>query len=153
MESITEFNRAAGLVFAANNGGGLDALLYEGGSAHSIATLPKSDLRSAEGRAVWTLTGKNLHRHRLANTGGWTPEGMRADLPFAAPSAMRAHAGGLIMRRGDDLASIPVEFTSPFKQLTIPGWNWWQNNDLSQVETIGDSTAVPAGQYGIEILR
>ena len=153
LESITEFNRAAGLVFAANNGGGLDALLYEGGSAHSIATLPKSDLRSAEGRAVWTLTGKNLHRHRLANTGGWTPEGMRADLPFAAPSAMRAHAGGLIMRRGDDLVSIPVEFTSPFKQLTIPGWNWWQNDDLSQVEIIGDSTAVPAGQYGIEILR
>ena len=153
LESITEFNRAAGLVFAANNGGGLDALLYEGGSAHSIATLPKSDLRSAEGRAVWTLTGKNLYRHRLANTGVWTPEGMRSDLPFAAPSAMRAHADGLIMRRGDDLASIPVEFTSPFKQLTIPGWNWWQNDDLSQVEIIGDSTAVPAGQYGIEILR
>jgi hypothetical protein len=48
---------------------------------------------------------------------------------------------------------MPVEFTSPFKQLTIPGWSWWQNNDLSQVEIIGDSTAVPAGQYGIEILR
>jgi hypothetical protein len=141
------------LVFAANNEGDLEALLYEGGVAQSIASLPKSDLRSIDGRRAWTFSSGNLSRHRLDDTGRWTPDGTRADVPFAAPSAMRAHADGLIIRRGDDLASIPVEFTSPFKQLTIPGWNWWQNDDLSQVEIIGDSTAVPAGQYGIEILR
>ena len=153
MESITEFDREAGLVFAANNEGELEALLYEGGVAQSIASLPKSDLRSIDGRRAWTFSSGSLSRHHLDDTGRWTPEGTRADVPFAAPSAMRAHADGLIMRRGDDLASMPVEFTSPFKQLTIPGWSWWQNNDLSQVEIIGDSTAVPAGQYGIEILR
>ena len=153
LESITEFDREAGLVFAANNEGELEALLYEGGVAQSIASLPKSDLRSIDGRRAWTFSSGSLSRHHLDDTGRWTPEGTRADVPFAAPSAMRAHADGLIMRRGDDLASMPVEFTSPFKQLTIPGWSWWQNNDLSQVEIIGDSTAVPAGQYGIEILR
>lgn len=153
LESITEFDREAGLVFAANNEGDLEALLYEGGVAQSIASLPKSDLRSIDGRRAWTFSSGSLSRHHLDDTGRWTPEGTRADVPFAAPSAMRAHADGLIMRRGDELASMPVEFTSPFKQLTIPGWSWWQNNDLSQVEIIGDSTAVPAGQYGIEILR
>lgn len=153
LESITEFDREAGLVFAANNEGDLEALLYEGGVAQSIASLPKSDLRSIEGRRAWTFSSGSLSRHHLNDNGRWALEGTRADAPFAAPSAIRAHTDGLIMRRGDELAAMPVEFTSPFKQVTIPGWNWWQNNDLSQVEITGDSTAVPAGQYGIEILR
>jgi hypothetical protein len=153
LENITEFDRAAGLVFAANNEGGLDALLYEGGTAHSIATLPKADLRSAEGRTVWTLSGKDLSRHRLANNGSWTIEGTRADLPFPDPSALRAHAAGLLMRRGDELASVPSDFSAPIKRLTIPGWSWWWSSDLSQAAIGTQSVAIPVGQYGIEVLR
>lgn len=153
LESITEFDRAAGLVFAANNDGGLVALLYEGGSAHSIATLSKPDPRSVDGRTVWTLSGKNLSRHRLDNTGLWKIEGNRADLPFADPNALRAHTGGLLMRHGDALAAAPLEFSSPIKTLSIPGWSWWRSSDLSQAEIGVQSVAIPAGQYGIEVLR
>jgi uncharacterized secreted protein with C-terminal beta-propeller domain len=153
LENITEFDRAAGLVFAANNDGGLEALLYEGGSAQSIAALPKSDLRSSDARTVWALTGKSLSRHRLADSGAWTPEGTRADLPFADPAALRAHAGGLLMRRGDEVASVPSDFSAPIKRLTILGWNWWGSSDLSQAAIGTQSVAIPAGQYGIEVLR
>jgi hypothetical protein len=153
LENIAEFDRAAGLVFAANNDGGLEALLYEGGSAQSIAGLPKSDLRSSDARTVWALTGKSLSRHRLADSGAWTPEGTRAELPFADPAALRAHAGGLLMRRGDEVASVPSDFSAPIKRLTILGWNWWGSSDLSQAAIGTQSVAIPAGQYGIEVLR
>jgi len=153
LENIAEFDRAAGLVFAANNEGGLEALLYEGGIAQSIASLPVSDLRSAAGRTVWTLAGKNVSRHRLADTGVWTLEGARTDLPFADASALRAHAAGLLMRRGDELASVPFDFSVPIKSRAIPGWSWWWSSDLSQVEIGEQAVAIPAGQYGIEMLR
>ncbi len=153
LENITEFDRAAGLVFAANNDGGLDALLYEGGIAQPIVTLPRSDLRSSYGRTVWALTGNILSRHRLADTSAWTLEGTRADLPFADPSALRAHAGGLLMRRADELASVPTAFSAPIKRRTIPGWSWWWSSDLSQTEIGGQTVTIPVGQYGIEALR
>lgn len=153
LENIAEFDRAAGLVFSANNDGGLEALLYEGGSAQSIATLPKSDLRSTEGRTAWTLAGASLTRYRFANTGAWTLEGTRADLPFSGPAALRAHAGGLLMRRGDELASVPTDFSAPIRRLTIPGWSWWWSSDLSQAAIGTPTVAIPAGQYGIEVLR
>jgi hypothetical protein len=153
LENITEFDRAAGLVFAANNDGGLEALLYEGGVAQSIAALPKSDLRAADGRTAWTLTGKNLTRHRLANVGVWTADGTRSDLPFADPSALRAHPSGLLMRRGDELASLTLDLSAPVKRLTIPGWSWWRTSDLSQTEITAQGIVIPASQYGIEVLR
>ena len=153
LENITEFDRAAGLLFAANNDGGLEALLYEGGSAQSIAALPRSDLRSTEGRTVWTFSGKNLSRQRLGDNATWALEGSRTDLPFADPAALRAHAGGLLMRRGDEMASVPTVFSAPIRRLTIPGWSWWWTSDLSQAAIGTQTVAIPAGQYGIEVLR
>jgi hypothetical protein len=153
LENIAEFDRAAGLVFAANNDGALEALLYEGGVAQSIATLPKSDLRSSDGRTVWALTDKSLSRHRLTDTGAWAIEGTRADLPFADPAALRARATNVLIRRGNELALVPPDFSAPIKRLTIPGWSWWWSNDLSQAEIGSQAVAIPAGQYGIEVLR
>ena len=153
LESIADFDRSAGLLFAANNDGGLEALLYEGGSAQSIAKLPKSDLRSIEGRTAWTFAAKRLSRHQLDSSGSWKLDGTRSDLPFSDPSALRAHAGGIIASRGDILVSVPQNLAAPLKRKTVPGWSWWLSSDLSRLH-IGDTVlAIPVGEYGIEMLR
>lgn len=152
LENIAEFDRSAGLVFAENNAGGLEALLYEGGTAQSITTLPTSNIRSVDGRRAWTFSGKNLARYRLSDGGAWELEDTRSDLPFI-PSALRAHQTGVLARGGDALAIVPADSSTPLKNLFVPGWGWWWSQDLSQVEIGTDSVSVPTGQYGVEILR
>ncbi len=153
LENISEFDRAAGLVFAANNDGGLEALLYEGGIAQSIAVLPASDNRSMQGRTAWTSNGNGISRHRLADHGQWTLEGTRTDLPFADAAALRAHADGLILRRGDEMVSAPLDFSAPLKWTSIPGWTWWWTRDLSHIEIGKNIISIPTGQYGVEVLH
>lgn len=152
LEDIAEFDRSAGLVFAANNDGGLEALLYEGGVAQSIATLPKSDLRSVDGRKAWTFAGKTLSRHRLSDDGTWALEGTQSDMPFV-PSALRAHQNRVLAHGGDALALVPADFSPPFKSFSVPGWAWWWSQDLSRVEITTDSVSVPTGEYGVQIFR
>ena len=150
LQSVAEFDRAAGLLFATNDSGDLEALLYEGGLAQSIATLQKSDTSSIAGRKAWGFSAGTLSCYRLTDESSWVLEGTRSDLPFA-PGALRASAKGLLAISGDKAAFAPSDFSAALKSANIPGWFW--SNDLSQADIGAEAISVPTGQYGIEVLR
>ena len=153
LESIAEFDRSAGLLFTSNAGGALEALFYEAGQANALTTLPGSmPLRAFSGRSVWTFSEGSLSKHRLSDQALFVSEGIRKDLPFA-PSALRAHADGLLAQGGRELCNVPSDFKAVIKTHTIPGWGWWAPFDLQKVFVGGGILAAPTGEYGIEILK
>jgi hypothetical protein len=152
LQHITEFDRSAGLVFASNASGGLEALFFEAGAAHAIATIPESGLQACAGRAVWSFANGTLSRLKLSDSGAFISEGTRQDLA-PAPFALKAHAGGLLAQNAGKITKVPLDFSAPLKSLTVPSWGWWWSSDLSLVQIAGDSVIAPAGDYGIEVLK
>lgn len=152
LEGITEFDRTAGLLYASDSAGLLQALFYEAGMANALASLPVGGLRAASGRSVWSFDGGQLSRHRLSDAGVFVSEGTRKDVPVA-PTALRALPAGLLAQNGADLLHVPQDFSAAVKKLSMPGWTWWWSRDLSLVHAEGGFFAAPAGEYGIEIAR
>jgi hypothetical protein len=152
LQHIAEFDRSAGLVFAANASGGLEALLFEGGGAHAIAKIPESGLRACSGRSVWTFANGTLSRLKLSDSGAFVSEGTRKDLP-STPFVLRAHPGGLLAQNAGKITNAPLDFSAPLKSLSVPGWGWWWSSDLSLIHIADDAMISPAGDYGIEVLR
>jgi hypothetical protein len=152
LQHITEFDRSAGLIFATNASGGLEALLFEAGAAHAIATIPESSLRAFAGRSVWGFASGKLSRLKLSDSGAFVTEGTRQDLALA-PFALKAHAGGLLAQNAEKITRVPLDFSAPLKSLAVPGWGWWWSSDLSLIQIAGDSVIAPAGDYGIEVLK
>ena len=152
LQHIAEFDRSAGLVFAANASGGLEALLFEGGGAHAIAKIPESGLRACSGRSVWTFANGTLSRLKLSDSGAFVSEGTRKDLP-STPFLLRAHPGGLLAQNAGKITNVPLDFSASLKSLSVPGWGWLWSSDLSLIQIAGDSVIAPAGDYGIEVLK
>lgn len=109
-------------------------------------------LHACSGRSVWTFSDGALSKYRLSDQALFVSEGIRKDLPIA-PSALRAHADGLLAQGGSELCNVPNDFKAAIKKHTIPGWGWWSPFDLQKVVVSGGILAAPTGEYGIEILK